>query len=56
MISYGEGYKPLYMYKANKDNISKSGGIVSVDSNYLKERFKNAKKLTLDELEEHLKD
>jgi len=59
MISYGEGYKPLDYFKKNLDNISKSGGIVSVYEdyeNYRKKRGKNVKSLTLEELKEFLKD
>jgi len=55
MISYGEGYKPLHEFKRNRKNLSKSGTIVSVTSDYVKKRSKNVKKLTLEELEEFLK-
>jgi len=56
MISYGEGYEPLHHFKKNLKNLSKSGGLVLVDEEYVKQRSKNAKKLTLEELEEFLKD
>lgn len=56
MISYGEGYKPLHHFKKNLNNLSKSGGLVPVDEEYVKQRSKNVKKLTLEELEEFLRD
>jgi len=54
MISYGEGYKPLHYFKKNRKNLSRSGTIVSVSSDYLKKRDKNVRILTLEELEELL--
>ena len=54
MISYGEGYKPLNYFKKNRKNLSKSGTLVSVDSDYKNRRSKNVKKLTLEELEKFL--
>jgi len=56
MISNGEGYKPLNEYKANRNNLSKSGGLVLVDEEYIEKRFKNVKIIKLGELEEFLKD
>jgi len=56
MISIGEGYKPLNEYKANQDNLSKSGGLVPVDAEYIERKFKNVKIIKIDELEEFLKD
>ena len=56
MISYGEGYKPLYHFKNNSNKRCVSGGLVPVDEEYVKQKSKNTKKLTLEELEEFLKD
>lgn len=55
MISYGEGYKPLYYFEKNLKNLSKSGGLVSVPLDYKEKRDRNVKKLTLEELEELLR-
>jgi len=55
MIIQGESYKPLHYFKKNRKNLSKSGTIVSVTSDYVENRKKTAKLLTLEELEDLLK-
>jgi len=59
MISYGEGYKPLYHFKKNlnkSDNRPVSGGLIPINEEYVKQASKNTKKLSVEELEEFLKD
>ena len=56
MISYGEGYKPLPYFKKNLKNLSKSGTLVSVDEEYVKQRSKKAKKITMEEFDKYFKD
>ena len=55
MISDGEGYQPLPYFKKNLKNLSKSGGLVSVDENYVKQRFKKVKMITMEEFDKYFK-